>query len=150
MGENALHKWIITNNPLVRDKLNESIDVDYRPCSYLELLQAARDEIHEGAVLLTHPLSGSVKPGETPYKSIMLAGGKRSFSGTRAGSSKALKTDFASVELIESAVETCQKFLQHARWPEPEKLSEQVHRDFQVVDYTLIISAFPSAGISRD
>ncbi len=150
MGENALHKWIITNNPLVRDKLKESIDVDYRPCSYLELLKAARDEIHEGAVLLTHPLSGSVKPGETPYKSIMLAGGKRSFSGTGAGSSKALKTDFASVELIESAVETCQKFLQHARWPEPEKLSEQVHRDFQVVDYTLIISAFPSAGISRD
>ena len=67
---------VVTNNPLVLDKLQETHEVMYREVSYEELLKEVRDRIHEGHLLLTHPLSGSVKPKETPYKSVLISVGK--------------------------------------------------------------------------
>ena len=64
---------IITNNPMVRDKLGETHNVIYQEISYEDILKDVRDRIHEGHTLLSHPLSGSVKPNETPYKSIMVS-----------------------------------------------------------------------------
>ena len=64
---------VITNNPLVWDRLKETRHVVYREISYEEILREVRDRIHEGHTLLSHPLSGSVKPNETPYKSIMIS-----------------------------------------------------------------------------
>ena len=61
---------VITNNPLVRSRLDDTHEVIYLELSYEELLKVVRDRIYEGHRLLTHPLSGSVKPKETPYKSI--------------------------------------------------------------------------------
>ena len=68
--------FIITNNPLVLEKLGETHNVIYQEISYEEVLKEVRDRIHEGHLLLSHPLSGSVKPNETPYKSVMLSKGK--------------------------------------------------------------------------
>ena len=59
---------VITNNPLVFEKLKDEHKVIYKEISYEEILKEARDRIHDGHRLLTHPLSGSVKPNETPYK----------------------------------------------------------------------------------
>ena len=59
---------VITNNPLVRSRLDDTHEVIYLELSYEELLKVVRDRIYEGHRLLTHPLSGSVKPKETPYK----------------------------------------------------------------------------------
>lgn len=64
---------IVTNNPKVRDELGQEFDVDYADITYREILCKVRDMIYEGHKLLTHPLSGSVKPNETPYKSILVA-----------------------------------------------------------------------------
>ena len=64
---------ILTNNPLVFEKLADTHNVVYKDISYEELLKEARDRIHEGHSLLSHPLSGSVKPKETPYKSVMIS-----------------------------------------------------------------------------
>ena len=66
---------VITNNPMVRDALSnkEICQVQYAPVSYRQVLCMARDAIHQGHKLLTHPLSGSVKPGETPYKSVAVS-----------------------------------------------------------------------------
>ena len=56
---------IITNNPLVPQMLDEEHEVDYSEISYEDVLGKVRDRIHEGHLLLSHPLSGSVKPNET-------------------------------------------------------------------------------------
>ena len=64
---------ILTNNPLVLEKLKDTHNVIYKDISYEELLKEVRDRIHEGHLLLSHPLSGSVKPNETPYKSVMIS-----------------------------------------------------------------------------
>lgn len=82
---------VITNNPLVRSRLDDTHEVIYLELSYEELLKVVRDRIYEGHRLLTHPLSGSVKPKETPYKSVLISERKE-------------KVDGESVRLIENAI----------------------------------------------
>ena len=64
---------IITNNPQVPERLPH-LEVLSVEGSVLDLYTRVRDFIHKGHALITHPLSGSLKPGKIPYKSIILAG----------------------------------------------------------------------------
>lgn len=117
---------IITNNPMVRDILSEREDcaLRYEPITYREVLLLARDAVHGGHRLLTHPLSGSIKPGETPYKSLAI-------------SKETGPLDLDSLALIEKCIETCDKFpLRYQGLP------EALLQDFQTVDLTLIQSIF--------
>ena len=118
---------VITNNPLVLSKLNDTHKVIYQELSYEELLKKVRDRIYDGHRLLTHPLSGSVKPNETPYNSVLLSGRKE-------------KVDEESVRLIESAVLACHKFQDKSK-----SYKEEVYKDFQLVDWTLLESGLASA-----
>ena len=117
---------IITNNPMVRDDFSEKYQVDYSELSFEEILKKVRDKVYLGHQLLTHPLSGSVKPNETPYKSIMI-------------STNPDKLDFNGMEIIENAIHACSKFTFKS-----DKYVEQVYIDFQYVDHTLISSALQS------
>ena len=67
---------ILTNNPLVVDCLDGRGDytIEYHPeLDHRAVLVKARDLIHKGHILYTHPLAGSVKPNETPYKSLIVS-----------------------------------------------------------------------------
>lgn len=117
---------IITNNPMAYNvlSLREDCEVRYEPVSFREILLLARDAVHGGHKLLTHPLSGSVKPGETPYKSLAI-------------SKETGPLDLNSLRLIEHCILTCDKFpLRYQNLPEP------LLEDFQTVDLTLIQSIF--------
>lgn len=116
---------ILTNNPLVRDKFSAEYDVEFRDNAYRDVLLCARDYIHKGHTLLTHPLSGSVKPGETPYKSVAVT-----------KSSGVLQ--FESLRIIEDSIVTCDKF--------PQKYSsipDSIRDDFRLIDLSLLSSALP-------
>ena len=118
---------IYTNNELVFSKYSKDYDVDYSPVSYVELLKRVRDAVHKGAKLLTHPLSGSIKPNETPFKSIYLT----KDSG---------KMDLASLELIENAIETTKKF--PIKFP---NMPKHIEEDFALIDLSLVDSALSAA-----
>lgn len=118
---------IVTNNPLVYKKHGNTHRVIYEEVSYEGLLRMVRDRIQEGHLMLTHPLSGSVKPNETPYKSIMI-------------SEERGNVDSESVRLIENALGSCQKFEFKCDRYEP-----HVYEDFQLIDCTLIESGMASA-----
>ena len=118
---------VITNNPLVQKKLEESVSNIYKEMSYEETLKEVRDRIHKGHRLLSHPLSGSVKPGETPYKSVIITAG--------AG-----RLDSRSLEIIEAAIQTCRKFES-----KQERYRPEVYEDFQMIDWTLLESGLASA-----
>ena len=118
---------VLTNNPLVRDTLKDKKEVIYKEISYEDVLREARDRVYRGYRLLSHPLSGSVKPNETPYKSIM--------SGNRKE-----EIDAQSVRIIESAIESCRKFVFKS-----DKYKPEVYKDFQLIDWTLLESAMASA-----
>lgn len=118
---------VLTNNPLVRDRLKDKKEVVYREVSYEDILREARDRVYRGYRLLSHPLSGSVKPNETPYKSIMIGRRKE-------------EIDAQSVRIIESAIESCRKFVFKS-----DKYKPEVYKDFQLIDWTLLESAMASA-----
>ena len=120
---------VITNNALVRSRLDDTHEVIYLELSYEELLKVVRDRIYEGHRLLTHPLSGSVKPKETPYKSVLISERKE-------------KVDGESVRLIENAILVCQKFQDKSKY-----YKEEVYKDFQLVDWTLLESGLASADV---
>ena len=117
---------IITNNPLVPAKLENDDTVEYLDISYEDILKAVRDRIHEGHRLLSHPLSGSVKPNETPYKTVMISKGKE-------------EVDEESLAIIENAIQACRKFVFKSDRYKPE-----VYGDFQLIDWTLTESALAS------
>ena len=114
---------IVTNNPKVRDELGQEFDVDYADITYREILCKVRDMIYEGHKLLTHPLSGSVKPNESPYKSILVA-------------KKTGNMDVQDASIIENSIITADKF--SVKFPE---MPQSVREDFQLIDSTLIRSA---------
>ena len=126
-----MKKLIVTNNPMVRERYSQQYDLKYEETSFVGVLKQVRDLVHRGYRLLTHPLSGSIKPNETPYKSVLL----EESTG---------KIDEFSVRVIEEAVLTCDNFSQK-KYP----YKKDVTRDFQFVDLTLFESGLESDMISR-
>lgn len=110
---------IVTNNPMVKDNTLER-EVLFKELTYLQILEECRKLIHSGYELLSHPLYGSVKPNETPYRSIIMKKGNN--------------LDTNSVILIEDAVATATKFQGNKitpNWP------ERVLDDFKVIDFDI-------------
>ncbi len=120
---------IITNNSLIYDKFNKAIDTILIDGSYIDVFYNVRDRIHKGAALLTHPLAGSVKPNETPYRTIIIDDIKE-------------RLDLNSLSIIEDSIETAKKFpLKDIQW------GEKVLQDFKVIDLRLMESALSSMEI---
>ena len=109
---------MVTNNILAKNRLAHAFDVEYHDVSYINILHIVRDYVHKGHALLTHPLSGSVKPGETPYKSIVIS--------KDAGS-----LDLKSLSIIEESIACCRKF-------DSKTIPESALRDFMEIDLSLI------------
>lgn len=124
-----MRKLLVTNNPKVYEKYKEKMDTIYDgECDYLTILSIVRNKIHEGHKLLTHPLSGSVKPNETPYKSAIITKEKSNL-------------DIESLQIIEDSINTAKKFIRGKRTP---KWTEKILEDFQLIDFGLITSAIES------
>ena len=117
---------LITNNPKVASTLEafpqEACD------SYQQVLFKVRDHVHSGARLLTHPLAGSVKPGESPYRSVAVSKEKG-------------QLDMRSLEVIESAIE---RFDIMTRQREQRQYPQQTLEDFQLIDFNLLLTGLES------
>ncbi len=124
-------KTIVTNNKYVLDKFKDDFNLIFvdDESTYMGVLLKIRDLVHLNYKILTHPLSGSVKPNETPYKSVMLEEGR------------ALDND--SVLLIEGAIQTMQKFQNNERTPD---WPERVRDDCRVVDCDLMANTVYRLG----
>jgi len=111
---------LITNNPLVLSECKNRPNTEYIETSLLGILTKVRDYIHKGHKLLTHPLSGSIKPNETLYKSVLI-------------SEVPTQTDTQSVKIIEDCIVSAQKFVKI-------DIPEKHKKDLQTVDLSLIRS----------
>ena len=122
---------IITNNPDVNEKFQESFRIDFlKDKKYVDVLFYTRDLIHKGHELLTHPLSGSVKPNETPYKSIIV-------------SSKIGSLDNSGLNMLEESIQTVLKFLENKKTPD---WTDRVLDDFRVIDLSLMENVIDRLG----
>ena len=125
---------ILTNNPMAARILKDRFSTEYLPEATLrEILVLARDRVYGGHILYTHPLAGSVKPNETPYKSVVI-------------SRKTVGFDPEQGLIMENAIAVCDKF------PNREKVTDRkVLEDLQLIDYTLLCSGIgfdAAAGLS--
>ncbi len=117
-----MNKIIITNNPLVKEKFASTYEIEFCRNTYIEILETVRDKIHLGHELLSHPLAGSIKPNETPYRTIIISKEKN-------------QLDMKSLSLIESAIATTRKFIENRPTP---NWNDIALFDFQTVDLSLI------------
>jgi len=112
---------IVTNNSLVRDRF-EGWETVFVEGDCLDVFKAARDRIHLGHRLLSHPLSGSVKPGQTPYKTIVITKEKDTL-------------DERSLSMIEESI---QAFVRLNPGGSRGKYTKEVLDDFRLIDYNLV------------
>lgn len=117
---------IVTNNVLSDKSFRGNHRVDFIEGSLLDVLIKVRDYIHLGHRLITHPLMGSIKPNQTPYKTVAIT-------------LKAYElVDLNSLILIENSIEITLKLLNNKpsrNWP------EEVLEDYRAVDFELIKNA---------
>lgn len=125
---------IITNNPMVSEYYGSQALKSLKGVTYLEtqeimaVYEKIRQLIHLGHELLTHPLSGSIKPGETPYKSVCLSASTGNLS-------------IESLTIIEDCITMTTHLLQSQKrleWP------EGILTDFRTIDFHLIESGVQS------
>jgi len=109
---------VITNNPMVRDGVSDEI-IEYAETDYVGVLKIVRDRIHLGHRLVTHPLAGSMKPGETPYRTVLISKDKGAL-------------DEGALLMIEKSIETCMKFSAERVY------CEKIDKDFQLIDFSLV------------
>lgn len=124
---------IITNNPKVSQNYDQRFRVDYREGDYLSVLVRVRDAIHEGHRLMTHPMAGSLKPNQTPFRSVMLSEGREA-------------NNWNDIEMIENSIAAYHKFT--AGRPTP-IWTEAVRNDFATIDLSLVDSAAGNAMIGK-
>ncbi|MHB1393397.1 MAG: GrdX family protein [Clostridia bacterium] len=118
---------VLTNNDLIREKYSENLDITFIAGQYIDVLKSARDMVHKGSRLITHPLMGSIKPNETLFRSIIM--------------SKGTELDIESLTIIESSIATTEKFQSDNKVP---FWNENVLNDFRFVDLKLFESALES------
>ena len=122
---------IITNNSKCRDKYHKDFPVLYlEGKSYMDVLLKVRDYIHMGYCLETHPMAGSLKPNQIPFRSIVISDRKMD-----------QEESLQSIMLIENGIQTCQKFMKDRLMPD---WNPSIWEDFQDVDLSLI-----DGGVNR-
>ena len=113
---------IITNNPRVKKEFQD-LKIDFVN-NLSDVYSKSRNLVHQNWKLVSHPLAGSVKPAQNPYRSIILAPSN--------------KLDFYSLNTIENAI---QKLKQFSKNHKKREYSQKIKDDYQVIDLTLINSA---------
>lgn len=116
---------IVSNNPMVAEKYPDLTEFQENS-SVKDIFSEGRNSVHLGANLINHPLAGSIKPNQSPYKSLVLSDRKGDL-------------DMFSLRLIEGAIQVLKKFP-----PRGIKYDEQTLEDFQVIDLDLLDSAIDS------
>lgn len=122
---------IVTNNPLVYKSNYENVENIFVETENIQgVLHVVRDMVNNGHRLLTHPLSGSLKPNENPYKSIIV-------------SRKAKGIEFDHIVMIEKGIETTAKFFEGKSLP---KYKPSTNHDFMVIDKSIVESGLKNSG----
>jgi len=86
----------------------------------MDVFIAVRNAVHKGARIISHPLSGSIKPNDSPYKSIVIT--------VSTG-----KLDVKSLNIIEDAISVLSRLTIKNR-----DYDESVLEDFRIIDLDII------------
>ena len=118
---------IITNNDMVYEKYKKEMQVILLD-SYEDVLIKTRDMVYNRHILLTHPQASSLKPNQTPYRSVVVY-------------PKGEEDNMKDIMLIEKCIETYRQWQEIA--PTPKNYAEKVANDFKTIDLSGIENIIP-------
>ena len=118
---------IITNNDRVYEKYKKEMQVILLD-SYEDVLIKTRDMVYNRHILLTHPQASSLKPNQTPYRSVVVY-------------PKGEEDNMKDSMLIEKCIETYRQWQEIA--PTPKNYAEKVANDFKTIDLSVIENIIP-------
>ena len=118
---------IITNNDRVYEKYKKEMQVILLD-SYEDVLIKTRDMVYNRHILLTHPQASSLKPNQTPYRSVVVY-------------PKGEEDNMKDIMLIEKCIETYRLWQEIA--PTPKNYAEKVANDFKTIDLSVIENIIP-------
>lgn len=124
---------LITNNidlynkMKTKERLNIIFDEKY---TYSDILEITKKKLQEGFALATHPLCGSIKPNETPYRSILI--------------NETKEIDMNGIIILDEAIETYKKFQNNLKTP---LWIDRVLVDFRTIDCNIMTQTIEKIGI---
>ena len=120
---------LMTNNPYFQQSLDSS-NLMFLHGTSLDVLVAARDAVHLGSSLLTHPLYGNLRPNQQPFRSVLLQ------NPAQQERSSVFPADLESISLIEEAVLLYRGY--GSRLSVKENLPDATREDYAFVDSELM------------
>ena len=118
---------LITNNDRVYEKYKDELKVILLD-TYEEVLIKVRDMVYDKHILLTHPQASSLKPNQTPYRSVAVyPSGK--------------EDNMKDILLIEKCLQVYYEWQEIA--PSPEKYEARVANDFKTIDLSVVDNIIP-------
>lgn len=118
---------LITNNDRVYEKYKNEIKIILLN-TYEEVLIKVRDMVYDRHLLLTHPQASSLKPNQTPYRSVVVY-------------PKGNEDNMKDIMLIEKCVQVYYEWQEIA--PSPEKYEDRVANDFKTIDLSVVENIIP-------
>lgn len=113
---------LVTNNDRAAQKYEGKLQEIFLLTTYEEVLIKARDLIHTRHKLLTHPQASSLKPNQTPYRTILLYS---EGDGNNAN----------DIHLIEEALEAFEKWNAIKKVPH---YDDKIAYDYKTIDLSMI------------
>lgn len=117
----------VTNNDRAAAEFSDRAEQIVLLEDYREVLVTVRDLIYAGHKLLSHPQASSLKPNQTPYRTVLVYG-------------EVGKVDFNDVSLIEKAIETFDKWQEIRHTP---VYNEKIAYDYKTIDLSMIENIIP-------
>lgn len=118
---------LVTNNDRVYEKYKDRLTVILLD-TYEEVLIKVRDLVYDRHVLLTHPQASSLKPNQTPYRSVVVY-------------PKGEEDNTKDIMLIEKCLQVFGEWQDIA--PTPDKYEDKVANDFKTIDLSVIDNIIP-------
>ncbi len=122
--ENAI---IVTNNDKVANKYADVTNIEMCE-TYEDVLLKTRDLVYNKHILLTHPQASSLKPNQTPYRSIIVY-------------PKGEDDNIKDVMMIDKCIQVYNEWQEIS--PSPEAYKEKVANDFKTIDLSVIDNVIP-------
>lgn len=124
----------ITNNPLLLDKGFTALE--FHNTDVLGLFRIIVPEVAAGYRLLSHPLTGSIRPDITPYKTVLLSASPGA-------------VDPVSLQLIDRAAGYAERLYRLRETPLYTQWDARTREDFQLVDLSIVEQALEVAQLPR-
>lgn len=118
---------LVTNNDRVYKKYKDDMEVILLD-SYRDVLIKVRDLVYDRHILLTHPQASSLKPNQTPFRSVMVY-------------PKGSEDNMKDIMLIEKCIETYDQWQEIAATPD--HYQKSVEEDFKTIDLSVIENIVP-------